>query len=45
VADSKTTHAFLTASQISISAQHEPVFPVPELGSPLEGVHPSTFAL
>lgn len=34
----------LTASQISISAQHEPVFPVPELGSPFEGVHPSTFA-
>jgi len=40
----KLTRVVLTASQISISAQHEPLFPVPELGSPLAGVHPSTFA-
>jgi len=40
----RLTRALLTASQISISAQHEPLFPVPELGSPLAGVHPSTFA-
>lgn len=34
----------LTASQISISAQQEPVFPSPELASPFDGFHPSTLA-